>query len=158
MELPRSQGFVRKRELWVPEEINEVLAGEAKALGYPDPSPSAGVRQRYIAGYYMSGSLVGDPDEQRPNFERLIGRNEVWVMCMRAPRDNQWRLMGRFIGKNIFVGLRLFSRAFLNGEEHYNHQAQLFEQNWPTTEQYVIGSKIEDYISAPVGDPYVSRI
>jgi hypothetical protein len=158
MSLPRPQGFIPKRELWVPEEINEVLAGEARALGFPDPSPSAGVRQLYIAGYLVSGTLFGDPASKAPHFERLLRVNEVWVMCMRAPRDNQWRLMGRFTAQNVFVGLRLFSRAFLNGDAHYHQQAQDFEQNWPATETFIAGTKIEDYISQPVSDPYVPRI
>jgi len=156
MELPRPSGFSQKRSLWVPEDINEVLAGDAHQLGYPDPS--MGCRQRFISGIYVTGSMSGDPDGRKPDFEKLLNVNEVWVMCFRAPRDNQWRLMGRFVGQNSFVGLRLFSRAFLNGEEHYHKQAESFARDWPETESFLSGASIKDYISDPVGDPYVPRL
>jgi hypothetical protein len=66
--------------------------------------------------------------------------------------------MGRFISPNEFVGLGLFSRAFLNGQAHYQRQAELFDQNWPTSMPFFVGAKIEDYISQPVSDPYVPRL
>jgi hypothetical protein len=157
MALPRPRGFDQRRELWVPEEIDAVLAGDARPLGFTD-TKFASCRQLYIAGMFVSGSVNGDPHKRHPNFERLENVDEVWVMCFRAPHDNQWRLMGRFVEPNKFVGLALFSRRFLNGRIHYEKQATEFASRWPTSEKYFVGTKIEDYISQPVRDPYVPKL
>jgi hypothetical protein len=157
MALPRPEGYSEKRVLWVPEDIDRVLSGDAQILGFADPKFMS-CRQRYIGGMLVSGSMNGDPGNKHPDFERLTGCNEVWVMCFRAPPDNQWRLMGRFVRPNEFVGLALFSRKFLNGKRHYHAQAQNLESGWPPSQPYFVGSVIEDYISQPVRDLYVPRL
>jgi hypothetical protein len=157
MDLPRPEGFNVKRALWVPQDIDSALSGNAQILGFADPRFMS-CRQRYIGGLLVSGSMAGDPGKKHPDFERLIGVNEVWVMCFRAPHDNQWRLMGRFVQPNEFLGLALFSRKYLNGKRNYHAQAKNFENNWPTSRSFFVGSKIEDYISQPVRDPYVPRL
>jgi hypothetical protein len=81
MALPRpDDGYNQKRTLWVPEDIDKVLSGEAKILGFTDPK-FLSCRQLYIAGMHISGSMVGDPKKKKPNFEKLLRVNEVWVMC-----------------------------------------------------------------------------
>jgi len=59
----------------------------------------------FNAGHYVRVSLIGDPSKQKPDIERLSGLDEAWVMCFRRPLPG-WRLFGRFVAKNIFVGNR----------------------------------------------------
>ena len=159
--LPDPEGHSYKRELWVPEEIDAILAGRTPPNVSVDPrffDPMIGsLMQRFVAGMYVTGALRGDPKKLRPDFERLVGIEEVWAMCFREPKFNQWRLMGRFIAFNTFVGLGLYRRQFLNGEKKYHTQAERFLEHWNTIysrSSIFSGEKIEHYISLPVKDLY----
>jgi hypothetical protein len=151
--LPEPEGYQYKRVLLVSEEINRELK---KIVVLPK---IRSVLQRYISGLYVTGSMRGDPDSRHPDFERLENIDEVWVMCFRQPKFDQWRLMGRFADSNAFVGLAFFRRAFLNGTKKYHGLAQQFLTRWPTTDIPVHhGNVIEDYMSQPVRDPYAPSI
>lgn len=155
VQLPEPEGYVRKRELLVPEPVRDQLAQVT------DLPKIASVMQRYLAGMYVTGTLQGDPDRKQPDFERLEKVDEVWVMCFRAPHFDQWRLMGRFSAPNVFVGLGLFRRAYLNGKAHYQAQAEAFVSHWSAVvgrAPIQVGGMIEDYISMPVRDPYAPSI
>jgi hypothetical protein len=154
--LQETEGFSLKRDLWVPREINDVLSGRARILDFADPRFGA-VIQRYVAGLWVTGTLNGDPNKA-VIFERLLNVDEVWVMCFRAPKINQWRLMGRFVAPNEFTALGLYRRGYLNGDKKYHGIAENFVTRWPHAAGGLgifRGSKIEDYISQPVSDPYV---
>lgn len=153
VDLPETDGYEPKRALFVPDEINETLTGIV------DLPKIRGVLQRYISGMYITASLQGDPDDLRPDFERLTNVNEVWVMCFRQPRFEQWRLMGRFTAFNAFVGLAFFRREYLNGDQTYQGHADKFASSWPTAEIPVhVGMSVEAYMSQPVRDCYAASI
>jgi hypothetical protein len=154
VDLPEPDGYEYKRLLLVPYEINEAL----KAI--VDLPKIRSILQRYISGMYVTASLQGDPNGHRPDLERLTNVNEVWVMCFRQPRFDQWRLMGRFIAPNVFVALALFRREFLNGDKNYQVIAEKFAAAWPTIDFGVVrmGASVEDYISQPVRDCYAQSI
>jgi hypothetical protein len=63
--------------------------------------------------------------------------------------------MGRFTAFNQFSALGLFSRRFLNSNAHYEAQAQRVATLWPGNLPFVRGTKIDEYLSEPVRDPYV---
>jgi hypothetical protein len=158
--LPDPERFARKRTLWLSREIDDALSGVAGISDFFDPRFGALV-ERYIAGLYVTGSMQGDPRKLGPDFERLLNVDEVWVMCFRAPRFNQWRVMGRFIAHNEFVGLALYQRRFLDGEHKYQGYAEAFVSHWANSlprAPIFRGSAIEDYISKPVRDPYAPSI
>jgi hypothetical protein len=100
--------------LLVPEEIN------AQLMRIVDLPKIRSVLQRYISGMYVTGSMQGGSNSRHPDFERLSNIDEVWVMCFRQPKMDQWRLMGRFAAFNAFVGLAFFRRAFLDGKKNTN--------------------------------------
>jgi hypothetical protein len=153
--LPEPEDFDYARNLWVPEEIN------AQIERIEDRPKIRSVLQRFISGMYVTGSLIGDPKSLHPDFERLENLPEVWVMCFRAPKSEQWRLMGRFVEFNQFVGLGLFRRQFLDGTKHYHRQAQNFVTHWAQTSGRVpvhVGRTIEEYMSQPVKDPYAPNV
>lgn len=142
VDLPEPEGAEYKRVLLVPTEINETLK---KLTGF---SKIRGVLQRYISGSYITASMKGDPRRRHPDLERLLNVNEVWVMCIRQPKIEQWRLMGRFADFNAFVGLALFRRQFLDGEKTYTAQAEKFAAGWPIGIIPVhSGGNVEAYMS-----------
>jgi len=145
----------------VPEEIESVLCGALPTSEYPNPKFSA-LLQQYIAGYYLTASLCGNPNKKlKPDFERLTDLDEVWAMCFRATRVNQWRLLGRFVRQNIFVGLGLYRRSFLNGKTTYHVRAVEFLAHWEKFEHslpVIRSNRIEDYISEPVRDLYAKTL
>lgn len=154
-DLPEPDGYEYKRVLLVPEEIN----AELKRI--MDLPKIRSVLQRYISGMYVTGSMRGDPRKWHPDFERLENLDEVWVMCFRQPKFDQWRLMGRFADFNAFVGLGFFRRTYLDGEKKYHRQAEEFIVRWPNLGINIpvhTGNIIEDYISQPARDPYAPSI
>lgn len=140
-------------------EIHDALTGRSGIADFHN-ARFAALIQEYVAGLYVTGSPNDDPQELRPEFERLENVNEVWVMAFRAPKFNQWRLMGRFAAFDIFVGLALYRRSYLDGTQKYRTIAQAFDQLWQRigTAPFLVGNVIEDYISQPVRDPYVPII
>jgi hypothetical protein len=108
----------------------------------------------FWAGQYISVSLLGDPQKRKPDFERLHSVDEVWAMCFRSIKGNQWRLLGRFYTKNIFIGLGLYRRRELTGSKYTRHAEdailewrQLFGDRAP-----IIGTQKYDYLSGVVRD------
>jgi len=127
--VPDPHRFAYKRTLWLPEEIDAALSGKAGIPELVEPRFHA-LLQRYIGGYYVSGALNGDPKKLHPDFERLVNVPEVWVMCFRSPKSNQWRLMGRFTAHNEFLGLGLYQRSYLDGDHKYQSVVKAFLAHW----------------------------
>lgn len=154
--LPEPEGYDIKRVLLVPEEIDAALT---KIV---DSQKIRSVLQRHLSGMYVTGSMRGDHDNRKPDFERLEDVDEVWVMCFRQPKFDQWRLMGRFAAFNAFVGLAFFRRAYLDGQKKYHNFAEQFDARWPNTGTQAIpihrGTTIDDYLSQPVRDPYAPNV
>ena len=123
--LPEPEGHRIRRMLFVPTEIASALT---RIVDLPKVRS---VLQRYLSGGYVTGSMVGDPKKRHPDFERLERIDEVWMMCFRQPKFDQWRLMGRFAGFNTFVGLALFRREYLDGKKKYHGVAGDFAGRWP---------------------------
>lgn len=123
----------------------------------PNEFPSVNLEKLtnlFCAGQYVSVSLKGDPDKRRPDFERLHSVQEVWAMCFRSVKANQWRLLGRFSQKNTFVGLGLYRRPELTGSQ-YTARANDVISEW----QNLFGKAVPlmgqhkfDYLSGVVRD------
>jgi len=139
-----------KRCLLVHKDIFDKLA--AHNGGFPDVQGAIFI-QNFVSGARVEASLLGDPDKKRPDMERLTDVNEVWVACFRKPRDNQWRLMGRFAVTNVFIGLALHRRADLEGA--YTERANEFAAEWdrllPTC-PVVRGTYVGQYMTKPAVD------
>ncbi|MGX7873917.1 hypothetical protein ACVDG5_015230 [Mesorhizobium sp. ORM6] len=84
----------------------------------------------FCAGWLVFVSLLGDPDKKKPDMERLKDLEEVWVICARTPRDDQVRLMGRFLKPDAFVGLALHERRWLGFFDNYNKTAEGVPSLW----------------------------
>lgn len=135
------------RRLIVKESIANVLQEQLLFDRSPYPRFRALVT-KYQLGWSIRVSLHGN-SEARPDFERLDDCDEVWVMCFRDPRLNQWRLFGRFIQHNVFVGLYLYDRRALGTREHYNIVAQNFPNQWDVETKmmpYITGTTVGQYL------------
>ena len=60
------------------------------------------------------------PEVKNAELKLLEKVDEVWAMAFRRPRMVQRRMLGRFIAKDIFVGLGLFAREDLAGKKYTN--------------------------------------
>lgn len=125
----------------------------ANAIREDFPSPKAdALVSRFCAGQYLSISLIGDPKGRRPDLERLRDVDEVWALCFRDFKSNQWRLLGRFASKNGFVGLGLYRRGELQGA--YVSRAIEVMAEWDQRFQAppLRGTTKLDYLSGTVKD------
>ena len=103
----------------------------ANALREDFPSHRAdGLVARFWAGQLLRFSLVGNPNERDPDLEKLHTVDEVWALCFRSVRQNQWRLFGRFVEKNTFVGLALHRRSELGSTKNYGQRASEIPAEW----------------------------
>ena len=154
----RTRAADPRRILECPREVVEVLFGRSAVEGFPQPRFLALV-QRFVGHLYVSASLNGDPKRRKPDFERLSDVEEVWVMCFREPKMSQWRLMGRFIQYDRFVGIELYNRAFLDGKQQYQEIASGFPDRWNVFTDGMpplVRTSVYDYISRPSRDVYES--
>ena len=146
------------RRLVCPEEILSVLYGNVDIGDFPRTKFLALI-QKFIGHLYVSASLIGDPKTRKPDFEKLEDVDEVWVMCFRDPKMSQWRLMGRFVERDYFVGLCLFCRTYLGNRRHYNSVAEQFAQDWVVKTgnmKFLRGTSVNEYFSKPCGDVYAA--
>ncbi|HVY20458.1 MAG TPA: hypothetical protein VHA70_10320 [Bauldia sp.] len=121
--------------------------------GFPDVQGAVFVTN-FVGGGLVSASLRGDPNKNRPDMERLVDLDEVWVACFRRPRDNQWRLMGRFVRQNVFIGLSLYRRRELV-DGAYAKKAAEFITRWNSllaAASVVRSDFVADYLSKPTMD------
>ena len=117
-----------KRAFLVHKDVSQILSGPHG--GFPGAVGAAFITT-FVMGGYVTASLIGDPGGLRPQMERLIDLDEVWVACFREPKFNQWRLMGRFARTNVFIGLTLHRRTDLAGDK-YAVKANDFLNRWAT--------------------------
>ncbi len=112
----------------------------------------------FCLGWNVKISLVGDPDRdnpRHPDLERLTDVDEVWAFCFRRVKGNQWRLLGRFVAKDHFVGLGFYRRTELEGQ----YAAKAFEAavRWPDylgRREPIRGEHWSDYLTGNVQDVY----
>lgn len=141
------------RAVFVPAAILEIFEGRHLHTGFPDVGARVQIGN-FNAGYYLRASLVGDPNKRRPDVERLSGLDEVWVMCFRRPPPG-WRLFGRFVAKNIFVGTALKDRHECGRRSRYTAIAESVIDLWnhdPFRLPVIRGSVWQDYLDGTVAD------
>jgi hypothetical protein len=103
-----------KRWLYVTEEISGVLDGGHRSFPH--------VAADTLITRFLAGQMLTYSGERRkwgrrgdgPTLERLEGLDEIWTLCFRKPPPG-WRLLGRFLEKGVFVGLKLIDKHDLAG-------------------------------------------
>lgn len=117
-----------RRGFFVHATANAELRGPHG--GYPG-NKGAAFLNRFVSNGRVTVSLSGDKSRwtEDPDMERLQGVDEVWVVRFHEPSRNHWRLMGRFVRQNVFVGLVSHRHNELNGNA-YSQRANEFIAEW----------------------------
>jgi hypothetical protein len=110
--------------------IDALLNGTDTSVGFPDAEADL------VLGFFLAGQGVSVSLQYKegalPALERLDGLiDEVWAMCFRKPRPG-WRVLGRFIEKGTFIGLRAYRRSQLPTTEKYSLAAYETIKDWET--------------------------
>lgn len=95
----------------VPKEVGDML--DASEPYFPRATVEA-LFARFCAGQFMT---VTRKKGVRADLERLENVDEVWSMCFRTPRPGG-RLLGRFLDRDVFVGLSIHYREDLAGRKY----------------------------------------
>jgi len=140
------------RRLYVTREISGLLDGSDLSVPFPRPIADVLVG-RFLAGYLISVALSYDRNRP-PDLERLEGLDEVWALCIRPPRPG-WRLFGRFIARDTFIGLTVHNRCDLGSRNRYSERAieaiDRWEEILPMTAPHA-GTSVSDYVTGVVRD------
>lgn len=104
------------------------------------------VMARFRAGEFITVSRATEP---HADLKRMIDVDEVWVLCFRKPRSGgQGRLLGRFIEKDVFVGLAAHLRDDLGGAAYANRAGDAISL-WDDQINCTVlrGESLGDYLS-----------
>jgi hypothetical protein len=135
------------RRLIVKPDIDPLLQGADVKSGFPHYQADH-VVGKYVAGQLVTVSLIGN-SKAEPDMERLEDLDEVWALCFRLPRPG-WRLIGRFLQRDLFISLRAYDRHFLGKREKYHKHAAEIIDDWKTILgdlEPLRGTSVNDYLS-----------
>jgi hypothetical protein len=104
------RGLEAKRTVLVPVSVN---------LEIEEPSPNWS-SMALTLDLFRAGQLVtvSRRREIEADFKLMDEVDEVWITAFRKPRGIQRRLLGRFLEKDVFVGLGLHDRRDLAGRKY----------------------------------------
>lgn len=117
---------VKQRRVFLHADVSRLLSGdEAIAAMFPSVEAER-VLSTFCKGHLVSVSATG----KRSDLEQLVGLDEAWALCFRKPKPG-WRVFGRFIEPNVFVGLRQYDRIDLGSAKgRYGELAQAMIEEW----------------------------
>lgn len=110
VEWPALRPQAERRSVYVlPEILTKVRAPDHEPM-FPRASAES------LVGIFRSGGLVRVSRQMdvEADLKCMVGVDEIWVLCFRTPRPGG-RLLGRFIERDLFVGLGLYTREELAG-------------------------------------------
>ena len=81
---------------------------------------------RFVAGHLLCVTRKSAKDA---DLEQLEEVDDVWALCFRKPRPG-YRLLGRFLERDMFVGFRLYDRRTLDGKKVYSTRAVEIIDSW----------------------------
>jgi hypothetical protein len=153
-----SRGFVErvplrplaapKRFLFLKPEIDRKLDGDDSRFPHIEADKIVG---RYVAGYLF---VVTRKSARSTDLEQLEDLDEVWALCFRSPPPG-FRLLGRFLGRDTFIGLRLYDRHQLGSRKIYSQLAREVIHDWERTFGSIEPLRSRDlnaYLSGPWRD------
>lgn len=131
------------RLIMLTSEVDEMLKG----LEPPFPRAEA----KIVMANFRAGSFatVSRRESPRADLKRMVGVDEVWVLCFRKPKSGgQGRLFGRFAQKDVFVGLSAELRDNLGGSA-YSDRANEAIAIWNERVGFSVfqSDHLEDYLS-----------
>lgn len=147
------KGETPLRRLFVTPNVANVLDGQAVPDGGFPEAEAIVVMDSFMKRWNMFVTLTYKK-RARPDLERLDDLDEVWAMCFRKPRPG-WRLLGRFVQKDSFVGLGLYDRRDLSTRAKYVSAATQAIVDWKAIFGGLAplnGQGPDDYLSVPFLD------
>jgi hypothetical protein len=124
-ESPRPIAF-KQRRVFLSADVVQLLSGEASIKAMFPNVEAERVLSTFCKGHLISVSSMG----KRSDLEQLIGLYQAWALCFRKPKPG-WRVFGRFIEPNVFVGLRAYDRIDLGSAKgRYGEMAQAMIDEW----------------------------
>lgn len=112
--------------MFVTPEIRDVLDGVRLTAGFPDAEATT-VNDRYMVGHLIS---VSRRRGRGAVLKKIEHADAVWSFAYRRPRPG-WRLIGRFIERDAFIGLSMKSRSFLGRSENaFTEEAKAIVEVW----------------------------
>jgi hypothetical protein len=114
-----------RRSLLLKPEIQDILDGTNVRTGFPHIEADK-VVGRFVAGHLL---CVTRKSAEDADLEQLENLDEVWALCFRKPRPG-YRLLGRFLERDMFVGFRLYDRHTLDGKKVYSARAAEIIDTW----------------------------
>lgn len=144
MEWPALRPQAERRTVYVlPDILAKIRAPDHEPM-FPRASAES------LVGRFRSGGFIGISRqmEVEADLKLMVGVDEIWALCFRSPRPGG-RLLGRFIERDLFVGLGLFTREELAGTaytERGNEAAAEYERLLPHSPT-VRSADLNDYLS-----------
>ncbi len=142
----RREGPELKRWLYVTEDIARTLDGTAGTPHFPDAAADV-QNAKYSSGYLINVSEQKKEwgKNQGPQLERVHNVDEVWMMCFRTPPPG-WRLFGRFLCKDVFVGLILVEKFDVVRKYEETGRQAIADWERILSEDPLRSSDLDDYI------------
>ena len=146
-QLPRPLGESdQKRWLFVTPEIDAVLSDSSIVpTGWTDAKIGS-----FLKGHVLLVTRQRNKKRVVADFKKLEGHDEAWVMVFPQPKDDQWRLFGRFASKDVFVGLLLLPRKECGSDERYQERAEEMIATWKFASEPLRSDSLEDYFSGHI--------
>jgi len=130
----------------VPSEVDDLLEGKRLVdTGFPETLADQ-VIGRFIAGHLIR---VSRKSKSNVDLEQLEGLDEIWALCFRKPKPG-WRVFGRFLEKDLFVGLRAHDRHEFGSRFSFSGKASGILSDWEElfgTIPPLRSDKLSDYLS-----------
>lgn len=114
-----------QRGILATPAIRSIIAGDPPVKGFPHLCADL-IIGRFTAGHYL---LISRSSASDCDLEQLEEIDEVWALCFRKPRPG-WRLLGRFLEQDTFIGLRLCDRKRLAHRKNYGQKASVVIDDW----------------------------
>jgi hypothetical protein len=117
---------LKQRRVFLAADVTQLLSGEASIKAMFPNVEAERVLSTFCKGHLVSVSATG----KRSDLEQLIGLDEAWALCFRKPKPG-WRVLGRFVEPNVFVGLKAYDRIDLGSAKgRYGEMAQAMIDEW----------------------------
>jgi hypothetical protein len=138
------------RALYITPVV-EGLLRDGRQEGFPSVEAET-ILARFFLGHSIWVTFESAKD---CDLERLEDLDEIWAFCFRRPKPG-WRLLGRFLAHNIFIGLNAYDRHQLGTAARYGHIAtSAVTDRWKSifgkTEPYR-GNATRDYMGGVIYD------
>lgn len=144
---PRALHHVVGKILLTPEVDGLLKANDP----YFPRAEAAIVMSRFCSGQFLTVARTMEPEA---DLKRLVDVDEVWALAFRKPRSfGQGRLLGRFLERDVFVGLGLYLRDDLAGDA-YSERADDAVALWQQRIKWepVRSDDLEAYLSSDYRD------